>query len=74
MREDIIGLLMEVFSPSSIYERSDHAARSIEGLTDRIGQVYGWTPEEITIEENGLAFIVDVYRGQKTGFFYRSEG
>lgn len=69
MREDIIGLLAEVFSPSSIYERSDHAGRSIEGLSERIGQVTGSTPEEIPIVENGLKYIVDVHHGQKTGFF-----
>ncbi len=69
MREEVIDLLTEVFSPSSIYERSDHAGRSIEGLSERVCQVTGTTPEEILIEENGLKYLVDVHRGQKTGFF-----
>ena len=69
MRDTIIDLLREVFGPRSIYERSDHAGRSIEGLAERSGQIIGTTPEEIVIVENGLRFIVDVRRGQKTGFF-----
>ena len=69
MRDTIIDLLQEVFGPRSIYERSDHAGRSIEGLAERSGQIIGTTPEEIVIVENGLRFIVDVRRGQKTGFF-----
>ncbi len=69
MRETVIGLLEDVYSPHSMYERSDHAGRSIEGLAGRSGQIIGNTPEEIIIRENGLRFIVDVRRGQKTGFF-----
>ncbi|HSV96360.1 MAG TPA: class I SAM-dependent rRNA methyltransferase [Spirochaetota bacterium] len=69
MRDTIIDLLQEVFAPHSIYERSDHAGRSIEGLPGNTGQIRGTTPGEIVIVENGLRFIVDVRRGQKTGFF-----
>jgi 23S rRNA (cytosine1962-C5)-methyltransferase len=69
MRNTIIDLLQEVFAPHSIYERSDHAGRSIEGLPERNGTISGATPEEIIIVENGLRFIVDVRHGQKTGFF-----
>jgi 23S rRNA (cytosine1962-C5)-methyltransferase len=69
LREDILGILTDCLSPDSIYERSDHAGRAIEGLKERTGQLTGTTPGDILIGESGVLFHVDVYRGQKTGFF-----
>lgn len=54
----------------SIYERSDVEVRSLEGLPEKVGLLRGSEPPEtVEICENGLKFLVDLRRGQKTGFF-----
>lgn len=62
--------LVEVFSPQGIYLRNDVPVRQLEGLEQGKGVLYGECPREVTIEENGLKYIVDIIEGQKTGFFY----
>ncbi len=66
----LIDLLVNRFSPESIYERSDVATRREEGMLERAGLLYGKeVPDRIEIEEHGCRFNVDIMRGQKTGFF-----
>ena len=66
----LIDLLIKEFSPQSIYERSDVAARSEEGLPESKGLLYGKeVPEFVEIEEYGCRFRVNVKKGQKTGFY-----
>ncbi len=66
----LIDLLVNQFSPESIYERSDAATRKEEGLSGRTGLLYGKeVPDRIEIMEHGCRFKVDIMRGQKTGFF-----
>lgn len=65
----VVAALRALRSPESVYERSDHPGRSIEGLPPRAGQLWGETPPRVAIEEDGLRFLVDIPRGQKTGFF-----
>jgi len=65
----ILPLLIDLFKPESIYERSEHEGRGIEGISKASGQLYGVTPEEITIHERGLSFPVNIKAGQKTGFY-----
>jgi 23S rRNA (cytosine1962-C5)-methyltransferase len=56
--------------PHSIYERSDVATRSEEGLTENSGLLFGKdVPEFIDIEEYGCRFRANVKKGQKTGFY-----
>lgn len=69
LKDTIVQILVDVLKLESIYERSDHEGRKIEGLQSVNQQVYGITPEYIEINENGMRFLVDVKRGQKTGFF-----
>ncbi len=69
LRDDIVQMLIELLKPESIFERSDHAGRAAEGLEMQCTQLFGTTPDEIIIEENGMRFSVDVKNGQKTGFF-----
>lgn len=69
-RKDMIAdILVEIFSPKGIYERSDVAVRKKEGLEEKKGLLYGDVPDLIEIEENGLKMLVDVKNGQKTGYF-----
>ncbi len=69
MKEALFELLIEICKPVSVYERSDHPGRKLEGLGPVTGQIYGVTPGDIIICEEGMEFSVDVYQGQKTGFF-----
>lgn len=70
MKNSIIEALVKVYSPESIYERSDFESLPEEGLSRGKGLLYGKAPEPQVVEENGLRFLVDVVNGQKTGFFY----
>ncbi|MEW6448014.1 MAG: class I SAM-dependent rRNA methyltransferase [Bacillota bacterium] len=68
-KSEIVGLLVELFNPRGIYERSDVSVREREGLTPVAGPLYGEVPQSVEIEEYGVCFRVDLHTGQKTGFF-----
>ncbi|MEI7741607.1 MAG: class I SAM-dependent rRNA methyltransferase [bacterium] len=67
----IVEALKKVYSPRAIFERSDLSVRKIEGLPDQPTGLLSGALEttEVEIMENGLKFIVDIAKGQKTGFF-----
>lgn len=69
LRTLIVSLLIELFSPRAIYEKSTSFLRKKEGLQEVRSHLYGETLSEVAILENGLAFSVDLAHGQKTGFF-----
>lgn len=68
-KQMITDILVEVFSPRGIYERSDVSVRKKEGLEEKKGVLYGDFEPLVTIEENGLKLAVDLENGQKTGYF-----
>lgn len=68
-REMIIEILVDIFKPKGIYERSDVSVRLKEGLKERKGIIYGDFDPRIEIIENGIKMIVDLENGQKTGYF-----
>ncbi|MGL4253934.1 MAG: class I SAM-dependent rRNA methyltransferase, partial [Fusobacteriaceae bacterium] len=69
MRQEIINAIKKVFKPKGIYERSDVESRTIEGVEQKTGVIYGVIPEKIVMEDNGLKYTIDIVDGQKTGFF-----
>lgn len=69
-REQLVAALIEVFEPRGMYERSDAIVRQLEGLEERTGVLYGEVPRHVEILENGLRVLVDLYEGQKTGYFF----
>ena len=68
-RDVLLDLLTGLVPSQGIFERSDSDARTLEGLPTRDGVLLGTVPERVEIIENGLSFVVDVRRGQKTGFY-----
>lgn len=70
LRDQLVQGLIDVIQPKGIYERSDVSVRELEGLEQRTGTVWGETPREVEIVENGMRYIVDIVEGQKTGFFF----
>ncbi len=65
----IVDALNSVFHPKGIYERNDVPVRELEGLTQIKDFLSAPFPTEITINENGLQFFVNIETGQKTGYF-----
>ena len=61
--------LAELAGVRYVYERSDVEVRSLEGLHPRTGPLLGEAPGVVRIEEDGIAYEVDVAAGQKTGFY-----
>ncbi|RJX26679.1 MAG: class I SAM-dependent rRNA methyltransferase [Acholeplasma sp.] len=64
-----IDILVNLFNPKGIFERSDASVRKKEGLELFTGVVYGEVPDIIQIRENELRMNIDVKHGQKTGLF-----
>ena len=68
-KNEIVESLHELFSPKGIYERNDVPVRELEGMEQKKGFLSEPFDTKIMINENGLKFIVDVDKGQKTGYF-----
>ena len=65
----IVKALEKIFSPKGIYERNDVPVRELEGLSQQKGFLSAPFDTRVEIRENGLRFMVDVEKGQKTGYF-----
>jgi 23S rRNA (cytosine1962-C5)-methyltransferase len=68
-KNEIVAALENIFSPKGIYERNDVAVRELEGMEQKKGFLSNPFDTKIPIVENGLKFLVDVEKGQKTGYF-----
>ncbi len=69
-RDMLLGLLVEVFEPAGIVDRSDVPVRRQEGLPLAAGLAAGrQPPPDLAVLENGHRFLVDLFGGQKTGFY-----
>ncbi|HEY9232692.1 MAG TPA: class I SAM-dependent rRNA methyltransferase [Blastocatellia bacterium] len=64
-----LELLIERYGPRAVIERNEAKVRDLEGLPRTAGVLYGADPGELTIEENGVRFAVNLLEGQKTGAF-----
>jgi 23S rRNA (cytosine1962-C5)-methyltransferase len=62
-------MLTEITGAKSVYERSDVEVRALEGLAPRTGPLLGSATGPVKINEDGIAYMVDFERGQKTGFY-----
>lgn len=69
-KKSIVEILANFLNPKSIHERSDVEVRKLEGLEQKVGNLYGVEPTNLVeIFENQLRFLVDIKGGQKTGFY-----
>ncbi len=69
-KDTIVQILAKTVPVRGIFERGDSEWREWEGLESRIGKLWGEEPPDfVEVQENGLTFIVDIHKGQKTGFF-----
>ena len=69
-KDAIVSALSSLGSVKGIFERSEGRGGDEEGLEPTIGVLTGEAPpEQITVRENSFKFLVDIRRGQKTGFY-----
>jgi len=68
-KPEIVDAINTVFHPKGIYERNDVPIRELEGMQQQKGFLSAPFDTKIPITENGLKFMVDVDKGQKTGYF-----
>jgi 23S rRNA (cytosine1962-C5)-methyltransferase len=69
-KDEIVNQLEAQWPCSGIFERSDSDSRLKEGYPDRITVLAGSSPPPlIAVREGYLNFLVDVYKGHKTGFY-----
>jgi 23S rRNA (cytosine1962-C5)-methyltransferase len=69
-KDEIVESLNGLDAFEGIFERSEGRVGDEEGLEAAVGVLSGEAPPEtIAVEENRFKFLVDVRRGQKTGFF-----
>ncbi len=66
---DLTQLLVDLVKPDGILARNDPRVRLLEGLEQRVDVLYGTVPEQIEVREGRVTYLVDPYRGQKTGLF-----
>jgi 23S rRNA (cytosine1962-C5)-methyltransferase len=64
-----VEILVELFSPRGVVERNDPKVRMLEGLDQRVSVLHGEVPPDIRVQENGITFVHDLLKGQKTGSF-----
>jgi 23S rRNA (cytosine1962-C5)-methyltransferase len=69
LQGEIVGLLQEILSPSSILARNDPGVRSLEGLSREVKELHGQTPETVTYRQGEVVLAADLRSGQKTGAF-----
>ena len=67
-KDTITAAMTDLFGEATIVERNDAPVRKAEGLELR-REVLRGTPSQITIEIEGLKIEVDLFHGQKTGFY-----
>lgn len=69
-KQIVVEVIRKATGAATVYERSEADVRKLEGLAETSGLLVGKEPPgETTINENNIRFLVDVQKGQKTGFY-----
>ena len=69
LKEAVVATLVDLVAPKGILERNDPRVRALEGLEQKVGLLYGAVPDVVEIDEGGITFGADLWKGQKTGLF-----
>ncbi len=69
LKGELVDALRELLAPAGILERNDPRVRQLEGLERKVGLLHGTVPERVEVDEHGLRFEADLWKGQKTGLF-----
>ena len=65
----LLDALEAEFQPLGILARFDGKSRSLEGLETGVFELRGHVPEWLEVIEGDVRYLVDPWRGQKTGAF-----
>ena len=69
-KEDIVQVLADLTGAKGIYERSDVEVRSLEGLDQRCGTLFGAVPDgTLEIQDGDRRYWIDIRKGHKTGYY-----
>jgi 23S rRNA (cytosine1962-C5)-methyltransferase len=69
-REMLVELLIDLLRPEGILLRTERGIGQLEGIELHDGVLWGHVPgEPLIIEEEGIRFRVNLFEGQKTGFY-----
>jgi 23S rRNA (cytosine1962-C5)-methyltransferase len=63
------ALLAELMRIKGVLARNDPRVRLLEGLEKRVEVIHGDVPQTIEVREGHVHYVVDPFRGQKTGLF-----
>jgi 23S rRNA (cytosine1962-C5)-methyltransferase len=69
-RRDMIIRSLARMKPGFVYERSEAQLRKLEGLEPVQALRYGNLVNPLIIKQDDIPFLVDIEKGQKTGFFF----
>lgn len=69
IKDLIVELLKDLYSPRAIVERNDTGSRKMEGLDEVSGLLFGKLDGPVEISEGGLRMLSDPLSGQKTGYY-----
>lgn len=68
-KERLADVLVRETGADAVYLRNDTKSRQLEGLPAERGFLRGGGPTQVEIREASARFVVDIERGQKTGWF-----
>lgn len=66
---ELAQVLADEVKPAGILARNDPRVRTLEGLEQRVEVVHGSVPGAIAVRDGSVEYLVDPYKGQKTGLF-----
>lgn len=69
-RDTLVTALVEVVKPASIILRNDGNMRELEGLPRYVVAAWGEPAQKFLVKENEAHFLINPWKGQKTGWFY----
>jgi len=70
VQDDIIESIRSLVNPRAILLRHETSGRAMEGLEQYVRWVEGSGPDRVIVKELDAVFDVDLFAGQKTGWFY----
>lgn len=66
---DLTGIVVDLLRPAGVLARNDAKVRGLEGLDQQVTTLHGEVPPTTVVQESGIAYEVDLWKGQKTGLF-----
>ncbi len=63
------NIILELFQPASILLRNDLSVRELEGLPQEKKMLMGDCPSRVQVFEGKIQYLVDLWRGHKTGAY-----